>query len=58
LAVVRSDLDPDGTVFLKGELWQAVISDGAAKVGEEVEISAVDGFKLLVNAKQGESSHD
>jgi membrane-bound serine protease (ClpP class) len=55
-AVARSDLDPNGTVFLKGELWQAVASDVVVKRGEEVEVTAVDGFKLLVKRKAGGSS--
>ena len=48
LAVARSDLDPEGTVFLKGELWQAVVGEGAVRRGEQVEITEVSGFKLRV----------
>lgn len=48
LAVARSDLDPVGTVFLKGELWQAVVSEGSVRRGEQVEITEVSGFKLSV----------
>ncbi|HUS70083.1 MAG TPA: nodulation protein NfeD [Anaerolineae bacterium] len=48
LAVARSDLDPEGTVFLKGELWQAVVSEGSVRRGEQVEITEVSGFKLRV----------
>jgi membrane-bound serine protease (ClpP class) len=48
LAVARSDLDPVGTVFLKGELWQAVVSEGSVRRGEQVEITEVSGFKLRV----------
>ena len=48
LAVARSDLEPEGTVFLKGELWQAVVSEGAVRRGEQVEIIEVSGFKLRV----------
>lgn len=51
LAVARSDLDPQGTVFLKGELWQALASGATVKQGEEVEVTGVDGFKLLVKRK-------
>ncbi len=47
-AVARTDLDPTGTVFLKGELWRAVSSEGAVKRGEQVEVVAVDGFELRV----------
>jgi membrane-bound serine protease (ClpP class) len=56
LAVARSDLDPQGTVFLKGELWQAVAGHGTVKEGEEVEVTEVNGFKLLVKRKGGGSA--
>jgi membrane-bound serine protease (ClpP class) len=56
LAVARSDMGPKGTVFLKGELWQAVADDGKVKEGEEVEVTGVDGFKLLVKRKGRGSS--
>jgi membrane-bound serine protease (ClpP class) len=55
-AVARSDLAPTGTVFLKGELWQAVSSEGTVKRGEQVEVVAVEGFKLRVARATGEST--
>ena len=48
LAQVRSILDPDGTVFVKGELWKATAVGGPIESGEVVEIVAVDGFHLQV----------
>jgi membrane-bound serine protease (ClpP class) len=54
LAVARSDLDPEGTVFLKGELWHAVVSEGVVRRGERVEITEVNGFKLKVKKVAGE----
>jgi membrane-bound serine protease (ClpP class) len=54
LAVARSDLDPSGTVFLKGELWQAEVSEGSVRRGEQVEITEVDGFRLKVRKVTGE----
>jgi membrane-bound serine protease (ClpP class) len=56
LAEARSDLDPTGTVFLKGELWQAVTTEGPVKRGEQVEIVDVEGFKLRVKRAAGEST--
>ena len=53
MAVARTDLNPTGTVFLKGELWQAVASEGTIRKGEQVEITAVNGFTLGVR-KSGE----
>lgn len=48
LAHVRSALDDEGTVLVKGELWDAVAMDGPVESGECVEILAVDGFQLRV----------
>ncbi len=55
-AVARSDLAPTGTVFLKGELWQAVTSEGTIKRGEQVEVVAIEGFTLRVTRATGEST--
>ena len=54
VAEVRTPLQPRGTVFLKGELWDAVAEDGAWEMGDEVEVVAVDGFCLQV---KGTASH-
>jgi membrane-bound serine protease (ClpP class) len=51
-ARVRTDLDPQGKVFLQGEHWHAVAEDGPIAAGEQVEIVAVDGFRLHVKRKQ------
>jgi membrane-bound serine protease (ClpP class) len=48
LAQARSALDPEGTVFLKGELWVATAIDGPVERGETVEIVTVEGFHLQV----------
>ena len=48
LAQTRSTLDPEGTVFVKGELWKAIASNGPVEAGETVQIVAVDGFCLRV----------
>jgi membrane-bound serine protease (ClpP class) len=48
LAQVRTTLDPQGTVFIKGELWKATAVDGPIQVGERVQIVAVQGFHLQV----------
>jgi membrane-bound serine protease (ClpP class) len=48
-AVARTDLNPTGTVFLKGELWQAVASPGTVEKGEHVTITGVEGFTLKVS---------
>lgn len=50
-AVVRSALDPQGTVFVEGEIWNARIEGQKADRGEEVMITGVDGLKLKVTRK-------
>ncbi len=48
LAQARTDLAPDGTVFISGELWDATAMDGPIEVGEKVEVVSMDGFHLNV----------
>lgn len=47
-AQARTALDPEGKVFVKGELWDAVAEGGPIAPGERVEIVAVEGFCLRV----------
>lgn len=47
-ATVRSTLDPEGMVMLKGELWKARAAEGPIEVGESVSVTGIDGFTLLV----------
>jgi membrane-bound serine protease (ClpP class) len=47
-AQARTALEPEGTVFVKGELWKATAVGGPIKAGEQVEIVAVEGFHLQV----------
>jgi membrane-bound serine protease (ClpP class) len=52
-AVVKVALDPEGTVFFKGERWNAVSEAGdRLEAGEEVLITSVDGLVLHVIKKQ------
>ncbi|MEX2314927.1 MAG: nodulation protein NfeD [Thermomicrobiales bacterium] len=48
VAVARSPLDPDGMVYLHGELWQATSSGAPVARGEQVRVLAVDGLRLSV----------
>ncbi len=54
-ATVRITLDPEGTVFFKGEHWSAILDKGQAKPGEKVIITKTDGLVLHVtkNNKEG-----
>lgn len=51
-AVVKVALDPEGTVFYKGERWSAISDQGRLEPGEEVIITSVDGLMLHVVKKQ------
>jgi membrane-bound serine protease (ClpP class) len=51
-AMVKVALNPEGTVFFKGERWKAISEGGEVKPGEEVVISRVDGLILYVKKKQ------
>jgi membrane-bound serine protease (ClpP class) len=51
-AVARGVLDPEGVVFFKGELWNAVSESGRIESGEEVIIQSVDGLLLHVAGKK------
>ena len=51
-ALVKVDLDPEGTVFFKGEYWAAISDKGRVEPGEEVIITKVDGLTLYVTKKQ------
>jgi membrane-bound serine protease (ClpP class) len=43
----RTALEPRGTIFVHGEIWQAV-ADTPVRPEAEVEILAVEGLKLRV----------
>ncbi len=48
VAVVKTPLNPRGTVFVHGELWEAILEEGQAEPGEEVIVTKVEGLKLRV----------
>jgi membrane-bound serine protease (ClpP class) len=48
LAQARTALEPEGKVFLKGELWDATALNGPIAAGETVEIVAARRFQLQV----------
>jgi membrane-bound serine protease (ClpP class) len=47
-AQARSRLDPDGTIFLRGELWAATSLEGPIDRGERVVVDKAEGFRLYV----------
>ncbi len=50
-AIARSDLAPQGFVFLQGERWKAVAEDGPVRSGETVIVTAVRGLTLTVRRR-------
>lgn len=48
IGVVRSKLDPEGQVHVKGELWTAVSVGGPVDVGRTVRVVGVDGLRVRV----------
>jgi membrane-bound ClpP family serine protease len=53
-AVVRTSLNPKGTVLAEGELWTAIAEGSTIEAGEEVIITKVEGLKLWVIRKSKE----
>lgn len=53
--VARTDLDPEGQVFLEGERWLAYSKSGPVKAGEEVVVTKVEGLRLTVSKQQKEN---
>lgn len=47
-AITRSDLSPDGMVFVEGELWHATSDNGAISSGQKVRVVAAEGLRLRV----------
>ena len=47
--VVKKTLNPEGTVFVEGEIWIARLDCGTALPGEYVVIKKTDGLKLYVS---------
>ncbi len=48
VAMARTPLDPEGQVFVHGELWRAVSDAGRIGEGERVRIVGVEGLTLRV----------
>lgn len=51
-AVVQTALDPDGTVRIEGELWNASARGARIPAGEKVTVLSIDGLNLTVRKKE------
>jgi len=47
-ATARSYLNPEGFVFIRGERWKAVAEDAPISEGTPVEVTRVDGNRIVV----------
>lgn len=61
IAEARSNLDPEGKVFINGAIWHARLRDGEgrATLGDRVRVESVDGLTLVVtpvNATEEEAN--
>jgi membrane-bound serine protease (ClpP class) len=48
VGVAKTDLNPEGIIFIHGERWQASTKGKSIKAGEEVEVIEVKGLNLIV----------
>ena len=48
VGIAKTILDPEGTIFIHGERWQASTKGEKIKEGEEVEVLEVKGLNLIV----------
>ncbi|MCK4339845.1 MAG: nodulation protein NfeD [Candidatus Cloacimonetes bacterium] len=46
-------LKPEGTVFVRGELWQAESIEGSIKKDEKIEVVKIDNLKLIIKKLEG-----
>ncbi|PIQ96353.1 MAG: serine protease [Nitrospinae bacterium CG11_big_fil_rev_8_21_14_0_20_56_8] len=47
VGVVKAEIDPEGTILVHGEIWNAE-SEQPVPVGEKVTVEAIDGLKVKV----------
>jgi membrane-bound serine protease (ClpP class) len=50
---VRSDLNPEGGVYVKGTIWRARSMDGHIAKGTRVRVKGIDGLVLRVEPEAG-----
>lgn len=54
LAEARTELNPEGTIFLMGELWKARSVSGTIPKGSQVKVKTVKGLKVTVEPAKEE----
>jgi membrane-bound serine protease (ClpP class) len=48
---VTEELDPEGKVFVHGEIWDAVAHEGQIPKGAKIKVTRVDEMQLTVEPK-------
>jgi len=48
IGIAQTELDPSGTIFIKGERWNATSESGRIEYGEEVMVTQIEGLRLKV----------
>jgi membrane-bound serine protease (ClpP class) len=48
--IAKTDLSPEGKVFLDGTLWNAVSDEGIIPKGTKITVVSIDGLELRVRA--------
>lgn len=48
----RTDLSPEGSVYIRGEYWTAVAASGKIKNGSKVKVVEMDGMTLKVEKEE------
>ena len=54
-AIVKTALQPRGTVFVQGEYWTALSEEGRVEFDEKVVIDRVESLRLYVSRSKKES---
>lgn len=52
VAIARTPLAPDGTVFIDGERWRARMATGSAREGDRLRIIGASGLRLRVEQER------
>jgi membrane-bound serine protease (ClpP class) len=48
VGTARTDLDPEGTVYVWGEYWTGIAEGGTIQAGQRIEVVAQEGLRLRV----------
>lgn len=52
VGVAKTDLTPDGVIFVEGEYWNATSTDGEIKAGERVVVVEAKGLRVKVRREK------